>query len=54
MATNKTHPLGSCPQCNAEISPVHVIIEYETESNKLNMFAECPACQEAVTTTSST
>lgn len=40
-------PVGSCPECGADIPDHRVIIEYETEDGS-DMFAECAECGEVV------
>lgn len=40
--------LGHCPVCGTAIPSRHKLIEYETESGWLTMFAECPDCLDVV------
>ncbi|MCW8173292.1 hypothetical protein D8S78_20460 [Natrialba swarupiae] len=45
--TTNPPSLGTCPFCHAEITPIDVILEYETDSG-LAVYAECPECQDVV------
>jgi hypothetical protein len=40
-------PLGSCPDCTAQIHQRHVLITYETGDGR-RRFAECPDCRAVV------
>lgn len=44
----ETEPLGVCPECEAEIDPVQMLIEYEQEGGETGIFAECYACDKVV------
>lgn len=44
---SQRQPVGSCPECGADIPSYGVIIEYETDDG-MDMFAECIECGEVV------
>lgn len=46
MSTQRT-PLGTCPFCEASISPGYPLIEYETEDGTV-IYAECPDCLDVI------
>jgi len=39
-----TRALGRCPDCGASIPRLCLLIEYETASDRMSAFAECPEC----------
>jgi hypothetical protein len=41
-------PLGVCPECEAEIEPYQLLIEYEQKDGETGRFVECFACDEVV------
>jgi len=46
--SNKTEPLGVCPDCGAEIQQLQLLVEYEKDDGTIGRFAECVSCDEVV------
>ena len=46
--TDPDDVLGECPQCNHEIPPAYLLIEYEAEDGTIGRWAECPECTDVV------
>jgi len=44
----ETEPLGVCPECEADIDPLQILIEYEQEDGETGRFVECFGCDEVV------
>jgi predicted RNA-binding Zn-ribbon protein involved in translation (DUF1610 family) len=44
----KQSTLGVCPDCERNLPPAYVLIEYERDDGTEGMFAECPECGEVV------
>jgi predicted RNA-binding Zn-ribbon protein involved in translation (DUF1610 family) len=40
--------LGECPRCGQEIPRAYLLIEYETETGEMGVWAECPECADVV------
>ncbi|NUB91116.1 hypothetical protein HT576_08790 [Haloterrigena sp. SYSU A121-1] len=47
MSTTNPPSTGTCPFCQAEITTIDVILEYETETGPA-VYAECPECRDVV------
>ncbi len=45
--SSKTQLLGVCPECDADIPPGAVLVEYERNGQRV-AYAECPDCVEPV------
>ncbi|ELZ21077.1 hypothetical protein C475_19003 [Halosimplex carlsbadense 2-9-1] len=40
--------LGRCPECGECIPKTWLLIEYKTDDNETDLWAECPACESVV------
>ncbi|GAB7121091.1 DUF7837 family putative zinc-binding protein [Natrinema sp. JCM 9743] len=47
MSTTNPPDLGTCLFCQAEITTLNVILEYETDMGPA-VYAECPECRDVV------
>ncbi|WP_437125173.1 DUF7837 family putative zinc-binding protein [Haloarcula limicola] len=46
--TRDTSILGLCPDCDEEITPAWLLVEYEQDDGTTGIWAECPACEDVV------
>ncbi|CCQ36767.1 small CPxCG-related zinc finger protein [Natronomonas moolapensis 8.8.11] len=46
--SNKTEPLGVCPECETELQSHQTLIEYETTEGDTGRFVDCYSCGEVV------
>jgi hypothetical protein len=47
MSAPNSSTLGACPNCRADLTAAHVLIEYEADGQH-EAYAECPQCSEVV------
>lgn len=48
MAKQQTPCIETCPNCASVVNTTNVLIEYETENGRPEVWAECPTCRDVV------